>query len=388
MGQESDPELPALLGGSPVFPDGPPTWPLRDPAITSVFHALLESGDWGRYHGPHTTALSRQLADFHAVEHCLLCCSGTAAVELALRGAGVQDHDEVILAAYDFKANFQNVLALKAVPVLVDVERTTCQLDPARIEAAVTPRTRAILVSHLHGGVVDVPRIRELARGRGLAVIEDACQATGARLFGRRAGAGADVGVISFGGSKLLTAGRGGAVLTSRPEIAERIKRHVQRGNDAYPLSEMAAALLPPQVAQLDSRNRQRFAAVRTLRQMPAVARLNPFPEPPGDVEPSYYKFGFQYSPAAFGGLTRDQFVAAAHAEGVALDAGFRSNHLIHASRRFRAADELVAASHWDQTILTLHHPILLEAPQALEGFGRAIDKIFRHAEAIIRHGE
>ncbi|MBS0260998.1 MAG: aminotransferase class I/II-fold pyridoxal phosphate-dependent enzyme, partial [Planctomycetes bacterium] len=108
---------PVVLGGAPVRPAGPPPWPVRDPAVDQAVAQALADGSWGRYHGPHVAALTRQLAEFHQVAHVVLCASGTAAVELALRGAGVGPGDEVLLAAYDFKGNFQDVLAVGGVPV-------------------------------------------------------------------------------------------------------------------------------------------------------------------------------------------------------------------------------------------------------------------------------
>src|SRR5262245_22321729 len=108
-----DSSLPAILGGPPIRPSGPPTWPRMEESVNQVLRAMVESGDWGRYHGPHLPNLCRLLAEFHGVEHVLPCSSGTAAMELALRGVGVQEGDEVVMAAYDFKSNFQNVLHLK-----------------------------------------------------------------------------------------------------------------------------------------------------------------------------------------------------------------------------------------------------------------------------------
>jgi perosamine synthetase len=381
-------DLPAILGGPPIRPAGPPVWPRDDGAVRAVLRAMIESGDWGRYHGPHVPELCRGLAGSHGVEHALVCCSGTAAVELALRGVGVQAGDEVILAAYDFKANFQNVLGLHAVPVLVDLDPVTWQLDPSRIEAALTPKTRAVIISHLHGGVVDAPRVRQISDARGIAVVEDACQNPGATLFGRRAGTWGDVGVLSFGGSKLLTAGRGGAILTSKPEIAERIKRHVHRGNEAYPLSEMQAAVLCPQIDELDALNERRRAAVmRLVSQAVEPSGLTPLQLPTDDVAPAYYKVGFKYRASDFSGLTRDQFVSAMRAEGIAFDAGFRSNHLIHASRRFRATGELLEATQADAGMLTLHHPILLESDREIDEIVEAIAKIRAFAAEFAEHG-
>ncbi len=377
-------QRPAILGGTPIRPNGPPEWPADDAFVRAALLKMIDSRDWGRYHGPHVPDLCRRLADYHGVEHVLPCSSGTAAVELALRGAGVTTDDEVILAGYDFKANFQNVLCLRAMPVLVDLHPETWQLDPARLEAAVSSRTRAIIMSHLHGGVVVAPQVRQIAEAHGIAVIEDACQSPGARLHGRIAGTWGDVGVLSFGGSKLLTAGRGGAVITSRTDIAERIKRYVQRGNDAYPLSEMQAAILCPQFDQLDARNERRREAVRRLTlRLSDVAGLTPLQLSTDEVQPTYYKVGFRYRAEDFAGLSRELFAQAMRAEGIAFDAGFRGLHLIHASRRFRAADDLREASRADAEMLTLHHPVLLEADSEMDEITSAVHKIREWADEI-----
>lgn len=379
---------PAILGGPVVRPAGPPTWPRVHSSVQGVLRQLVESGDWGRYHGPHVPDLMRRLAAFHEVDQALVCCSGTAAVELALRGVGVQAGDEVILAAYDFKANFQNVLHLGAVPVLIDLDPVTWQMNVSQIEPALSAKTRAIVVSHLHGGVVDIAQVRKIIESRQIAVVEDACQNPGAMVCGRRAGSSGDVGVVSFGGSKLWTAGRGGAILTSRPEISERIKRHVLRGNDAYPLSEIQAAILRPQVDELDALNeRRRSAAVWLSSQLQTVGGLTPLQLPTEDIVPAYYKLGFQYDSAAFGGLSREQFVAAMHAEGIAMDPGFRSNHLIHGSRRFRAVGALEEATRADAAMVTLYHPVLLEEPSALEEVVFAIRKVQDFSAEIMSQG-
>ena len=380
-------QRPAILGGTPIRPNGPPEWPVDDALVREVLLKLIDSREWGRYHGPHVPDLCRRLADYHGVEHVLPCSSGTAAVELALRGVGVTREDEVILAGYDFKANFQNVLCLHATPVLVDLDPETWQLDPARLEAAVSSRTKAILMSHLHGGIVAAPQVRQFADAHGLALIEDACQNPGARLHGRVAGTWGDVGVLSFGGSKLLTAGRGGAVITTRGDIAERIKRHVLRGNDAYPLSEMQAAILCPQLDQLDARNERRRAAVCRLSQrLRGHVGLTPLQLPTDELRATYYKVGFRFQADDFNGLSRDRFAQAMRAEGIAIDAGFRGLHLIHASRRFRAADDLHEASRADAEMLTLHHPVLLEGESAIEVIGLAVDKIHEWAAEIVEH--
>ena len=204
-------EIPAILGGDPVRPEGPTDWPPDDPAVAEVLKQVIQDRTWGKYHGPHCEELSGKLAEYHQSEHIVLCSSGTAAIELALRGFKIGPGDEVILAAYDFKGNFQNILTVGATPVLVDIRPENWNLDVDQLEAAIGPNTKAIIVSHLHGGIVPMAAVMEIAKQNGISVIEDACQMPGAIIEGKTAGVWGDVGVLSFGGSKLLSAGRGGA---------------------------------------------------------------------------------------------------------------------------------------------------------------------------------
>ncbi len=392
-------ELPAILGGSPVRPSGPPTWPPTDPALTSILRETLRDGSWGRYHGEQCQRLQSLLAASHQVEHVVLTCSGTAAVELALRGLGVAAGDEVILSAYDFKGNFQDVLALGAIPVLVDIRPDDWSLDVSQVAAALGPKVKAIIASHLHGAIVEMPTLRAIADGAGVPILEDACQAPLARVHGRTAGTWGDVGVLSFGGSKLVTAGRGGAVFTRRADVAQRIRLHVLRGNDVYPMSELQGAALIPQWEFLPEWNQRRLVAVEWLRPefakatapLRAEARhaievtkeLNPFPLASGDSRSVFYKWGMRYESQDADGLTRNQFAIAVRAEGIALDPGLRALHKIHSARRFRAVGNLSEATRADTGILTLHHPVLLGDESDLAQIPVAIKKILMHAEVI-----
>jgi perosamine synthetase len=378
--------FPALLGGPPVRPQGPPGWPPDWPDVKRAVNEALADGSWGLYEGPHSTALIKRLSADHATENVVLCSSGTVAVELALRGVPVGEGDEVILAGYDFAGNMQNVLAIGAKPVLVDIDPDTGTLDASLLESAITPKTKAVLVSHLHGGMADVPRIVEIAHRHHLIVIEDACQMPGAKWGSRLAGTMGDVGVFSFGGSKLVTAGRGGTLITNDASIAQRIRLYRIRGNNAYPLSELQAAAILPQWQRLEVDNQRRFQTVaKLLAQLPPDSGLVPFRNRENDLQPTFYKLGFWYSPECFAGLSRDTFARALRAEGIAMDAGFRALHLSHSKRRFRAEGELPEATRADSQVLTLHHPLLLEGEPAVEQFLEAIGKIQRHAELLLK---
>jgi len=386
-------DLPALLGGTPVRPEGPPGWPSSDPEIRAVLESLAADGSWGRYHGPHVPDLEAALAAYHDVPSALTCASGTLAVEAALRALGVGPGDEVILAAYEYESNFLSVHALGARPVLADVEPGNWNLDPAQLEAAIGPATKAVIATHLHGGIVPMAPVMDIARRHGLGVVEDAAQAPGAVVEGRQAGSWGDVGVLSFGGSKLLSAGRGGALLTRRPQLHQRARVWLSRGVQQWAaLSEVQAALLLPQLARLDERTACRAAQVRALIDLlQTVPGLAAFENRVTDRvpalrgwTPAYYKVGFRFDAEAFG-LGRDRFVAALRAEGVAFDEGFRALHVGRASGRFRAPGPLSEAERAHRGCVVLHHPILLGTPDDIAQVARAVRKVYRNAEALNR---
>ncbi len=192
------------------------------PEIDAAILRAVESGQFVQ--GPEVAAFEQRFASYCNVKHCLAVNSGTSALHLALLAAGVGSGDEVITVSLTFVATTAAILYTGAKPVFVDVDPETWTMDPAAIEAAITPRTKAILPVHLHGLMADMDPITEIARRYGLVVIEDAAQAHGAEYKGRRAGSIGDLGCFSFYPGKNLGAyGEGGAVVTKRSEFAKRI---------------------------------------------------------------------------------------------------------------------------------------------------------------------
>jgi perosamine synthetase len=373
---------PALLGGEPAFPHGPPPWP--PPGMNAaVLAAAAADGSWGRYHGEHVPALEAELAAAFAVPFVLTCASGTLAVEAALRAVRVGPGDEVILAGYEYESNFLTVHALGAKPVLVDVAPHNWNLDPAALDAAASPLTKAVLCSHLHGGLVPMKAVCEWAAPRGIGVVEDAAQAPGATVAGKPAGSWGDAGVLSFGGSKLLTAGRGGAVLARDRAVYQRAKLWLHRGVQAWaPLPELAAAVVRPQLAALPADTARRAVRARLLlNDLADVPGLTPFANA-ADAAPAYYKLGFRYDPGAFG-LTRDVFVAALRAEGVAFDAGFAALAAGRSPSRYRAAGALGEASAAGIGCVKLHHPVLGGSQDEVKRVAAAVRKVHAAREAI-----
>ncbi|HJT32322.1 MAG TPA: DegT/DnrJ/EryC1/StrS family aminotransferase [Pirellulales bacterium] len=399
----------AIDGGKPTLPDGPPNWPAADAEVREALLAAWADGSWGRYHGPHVERLAAALAEFYQSPFVLPCCSGTFAVELALRCLHVGSGDEVLLAGYDYPGNFRAIEAVGARPVLVDVDADNWNLNakllPLALDeneswpatragateqhdnkpatragatesaSALPGRLRAIVVSHLHGGLVPMRDVMQFAKEHHLAVVEDICQCPGAVVDGRPAGTWGDCAALSFGGSKLLSAGRGGAVLTRHADAYQRGKIFCEHGNHAFPLSELQAAVLLPQLARLGERNAaRRAAAERLVSWLAGVPGLTPLVNRAAST-PVYYKLGFQYDARALGGRTRAEFIAAAQAEGVAIDAGFRG-FALRGPGRCRVAGELVESRRAAESCLVLHHPVLLEPPETIDCVANALRKI------------
>ena len=376
---------PAFLGGTPAFPEGPPSWPIHDADVATAIQKSLSDGTWGKYHGPCHGQLSQKLADWHDVEFVTLCCSGTMAVELALRGLAVGEGDEVILAGYDFPGNFRAVEATGAKPVLVDVDPRTWSLDPQQLQRALSPKTCAVLVSHLHGGTASMQAIVDFAKQADVRVLEDACQSPMARIDGKLSGTWGDVAVLSFGGSKLLSAGRGGAVLTKLPEVHQRIKVFADRGNQAFPLSELQAAVLLPQMDKLPERNALRARNVKRLLNVMSESNwLRPIEASTANCEPAYYKLAWHVE-SQLGSSENDRqlLINAMQAEGLAIDSGFRG-FTRRSERRCRKVGELPNSQRAADRTLLLHHPLLLQTENTIDLAAKTICQVAQVLSSMV----
>jgi dTDP-4-amino-4,6-dideoxygalactose transaminase len=229
--------------------------------------------------GPEVAAFEAAFAEYCGVAHCAGVGNGTDALELILAGLGIGPGDEVIIPTNTFVATAEAVVAVGARPRFVDVLPDTLLLDPAAAAAAVGPRTAAVMAVHLFGQMADMEALRALAARHGLALIEDAAQAHGARFAGRPAGSGGIAGAFSFYPGKNLGAlGDGGAVVSDDAELIARIRQLADHGRsrvDRYAhevsgrnsrLDTVQAAMLHVKLPGLDAANRARVAAVEHYR--------------------------------------------------------------------------------------------------------------------------
>lgn len=217
-------------------------------------------------------SLGKKLEEFEAgfasytgAPHAAAVSSGTAALHLAIRALGIGEGDEVILPSFTFIACANALCYERVSPVFADIDPRTLNLDPERVEAAITPRTRAILVVHTFGVPAEMNKIMQIARRRGLHVVEDACEALGAELDGKKVGTLGDVGVFAFYPNKQITTGEGGMAVTQNLQIAERIRSLRNHGRAAsgepfdygevgynYRLSELHCALGVEQLKRVE----------------------------------------------------------------------------------------------------------------------------------------
>ena len=255
------------------------------PDLDSAWKTVL---DHHRYvGGPEVGAFERAFAAYCGTDHAVGVGNGTDALELVLGALGIGPGDEVVVPGNTFIATVEAVCATGARPRFVDVRPDTLLLDPEAAAAAVGPRTAAVVAVHLYGQMVDFPVLRAVTERYGLALIEDAAQAHGARFEGQRAGAVGVAAAFSFYPGKNLGAlGDGGAVVTSDPVLAATVRsladhgraaddrhRHVRRGRNSR-LDTLQAAVLTARLATLDEENAQRRAAMAAyLKQLPPWCR-------------------------------------------------------------------------------------------------------------------
>ena len=288
------------------------------PEIDAAIARVIDSAQFVL--GPEVAAFEERFSDYCGVTHCTALNSGTSALHLALLAAGIGRGDEVITVSMTFVATTAAILYCGAKPVFVDVEPDTWTMNPALIEAAITPRTKAILPVHLHGLMADMDPILDIARRHELVVIEDAAQAHGAEYKGRRAGSIGDVGCFSFYPGKNLGAyGEGGAVVTNNPELARQMVllrdwgqetkyNHVVAGYN-YRMDGIQGAVLNVKMDYIEAWTEARRAIATDYDRLLASSRFRG-PAPPAHCRHVYHVYAIEL-------MERDEVQKALQAAGI-----------------------------------------------------------------------
>ncbi len=388
----------AIMGGSPVR--GPekawPSWPQFDDAERKAVNEVLESGAW--WHGERVQAFEQDYAAFQDARYGVSACSGTACLEIALQALGIGAGDEVIVPPFTFIATASAVARVGAAPVFVDVDETW-NLDPALIEDAITERTKAIIPVHFAGRVCDMDRIGEIAEGRGLHLLEDACHSWGSKWKGKGTGALGLGGVFSFQMSKNITAAEGGIIVTDDEDFAERCRSisncgrardgqwygHARIGTNAR-MTEFQAAILNAQLGRLEEQTvrREKHAALLDA----ALSPLEGLTPQPGDsriTRRAYHLYCLRLDEDAFG-CSRERLCEAAQAEGLPLGPGYTvplykqpaianlKGGPDYAACRCPMTEDLCYRSG-----MWLHHKLLLAGPQDMQDIIDILLKLKEH---------
>jgi dTDP-4-amino-4,6-dideoxygalactose transaminase len=404
----------ALRGGTPVRRAPFHPWPVHGEPERQALARVLASGNWGGFPSPNVeaTAFAAELAAHHGARYGVCAANGTVTLELSLRAAGVGRGDEVIVPPYTFVATAAAALYVGAVPVFADVRASDYTLDPAAVEAAVGPRTRAVVCVHLGASVCDLDRLRALADARGLLLVEDCAHMHGARWRGRGVGSWGDFGSFSFQSSKLMTAGEGGAVLTSDARYEKRLQSLVNCGRrelhyeDAEPsvghnyrITEWQAALLRAQLDRLEAQNARRAAGFARLAgrlaEIPGVSNLALDPRV---TTRAGYQLIFRFDAEAFAGRDKRRLLAALRAEGIPCDEGYRPLNRGHelfpaatlarwydAGARTPALDveACPVAERASRESIWLAHQIFLGPDEDVDAVAEAVAKVQRLADQM-----
>lgn len=319
----------AIMGGSASVKTAGPAWPVSGDFETSRMEDVVRSGKWS-WVGPHESAFCREYARFIGSKHCLLLANGTVTIQCALQAVGVKPGDEVLIPGITWVATLQAVLDVGANAVVVDVDPESYCICPKSLEAAITPKTRAIVPVHLYGCMCDMDAVMDIARRNNLKVVEDTAHQHGSKWEDTCAGAIGDAGSFSFQQSKPLTSGEGGAVTCNSDEVYEKVfaLKHVGWAPDLatpgnlyghnYRATEMQAVLLRGGLKRLSNQLRRREENVSLLSEGFARAGgpLRAAKRDPRVTRQAYYGMTLHYDSEKAFSVKREHYLAALAAEG------------------------------------------------------------------------
>lgn len=426
----------ALLGGSPIRQKPFPSWPVWDQSEENALLSVLRSGKWWRFsYGvglelkePETGDRSKVVefqeafAQHHQAKFGLACANGTAALEVLLKALGIGPGDEVIVPAYTYVATASAVLQVNAVPVFVDIEAETYNIDPRCVEAAITARTRAIIPVHFAGQPADMDALIQIARRHKIFMVEDAAHAPGSEWKGQKVGALSEGGAFSFQASKNMTAGEGGLIATNDHRVASLCDSYLWAGREAgrpwyehyrlgwnYRITEFQAAILLQQLQRLEEQNSRRMEnASRLFHRLSQVAGIATLRVDPRVTRHAHHICLFRYSQESFGGVPRPAFLRALAAEGIPSMGGY--SHPLYRNPMFVNKDfyargcPLTCGGPYNQDVdfakyavlcpvaeracareaVWLEHRLLLGTPEDVDDIANAVEKIREHATELI----
>ena len=410
---------PAILGGTPMAKTAWPGWPVVNEAEQSAVRDVVGSGRWYRYAGGASSvdSFESEWAKALGVAHCQATSSGTTSLITAFGAHDIGPGDEVLVPPYTFIATVNSVMLHHALPVFVDTDPATAQIDPSKIAERVNGDTRCVVPVHLGGASCDMDAVLAIARDKKLAVVEDSCQTHTGEWKGKRLGGLGDAGCYSFQNSKNITSGEGGAMVTPREEIYLRAAAFQNQGTGKRPsdgqftanggnfrLTNFQGAILREQLKRLDEQSRHREANADYLSKLLLeVGGVSAKKKLAGTTRHGYHLYVWEYDPAQFAGMDKATFLKALTAEGIPASGGYgplnkqpwvekmlssRGFKRIYGDarlKRWKDENELPGNDKMIETCVWLTQNVLLAERREMDRIADSIRRIKSHASAIAK---
>jgi len=332
-------DKPALLGGPKAHPDKFPGWPVYDSTEEQAFIDVLRTGSWGRLNGKLSANFEQEFAKKMDVKHSLGLSSGTSALYTMLGALGTGPGDEVIIPVYTFVATYNVVVLNYALPILVDTDPESFQIDTKKMEKAITKETKVLMPVHIGGSPADVDSILAIGQKHKLPVIEDACQAVMAEWKGKKLGSFGIGGAFSFQSSKNLNCAEGGAITSNDEDFIKTCYRFHNQGQGGTSTSygtgegirgtnlritEFQSNLLAAQMTRLEAQTKRRSQnAAHLTKLFNEIPGITPAKLYEGTTNSAYHLYMFRYDKSYFAGMSRVRFIEAMGAEGIPCSTGY-----------------------------------------------------------------
>ena len=416
----NDGSKPAILGGKPVRADKFPQWPITEEHVVRSMTATAQSGKWCRIDGGahNVSTFEKKYAELMGTKFCLATGAGTQALHTALASLGIGAGDEVLVTPYTYVASISVILMCNALPVIVDIDLESFQIDPNKMESLINENTKAIEPVHILGSPADMDGIMAIAKKHNLKVVEDACQAHLAEWRNQKCGTIGDLGCFSFQTTKVFPCGEGGAVIGNDEETMERCYAFHNLGapkkrkdkyyftifGPKYRMNELEASLLLSQMDGLEERSvRRNSNAVYLSSQLRQIPGIFPQKQYEGTTRGAYYVYGFRYQKKFFNGMSRSRFIEALNGEGIpchqyvdyelnkepfiedALNSkAFQKIYSRERLQRFREENNCPNNSQLCKEIVGINQNILLGTKKDMDDIANAVQKIYDYKDRLI----
>lgn len=411
---------PAILGGQKVRTKGWPEWPMWNPATDEEqLLKAIRSGVWSR--AAVVSEFEKKWAEVIGAKRSLAVVNGTNALIAAMVQLGIGGGDEVLVPPYTFIASIVSILQTGAIPVFVDTDPETFQIDPAKIEAQITPRTKAIMPVHILGLPADMIKIMAIAKKHNLLVVEDACQAWLAEIDHKKMGTFGNAGCFSFSNPKNMPIGEGGAIVSDDEEFMDRCYSYHNYGNPygtaigevgsgtiiagtKLRMTEYQAAIGLAQLKRLEEQTAKRTVNAAYLKSnIKKIPGILPYKLNQKVTRAAFHLFPFRYKKEEFKGLSREKFLNALNAEGIPGWSGYtplnkmpylenvlktKNYKLMYPSemldyKKYMERNQCPMNDQLCEEAVWFNQSLLLAEKSDMDDIATAIERIHRNAEKI-----